>query len=256
VIHLIDADLSGADSVQHLIDAKLVQWHPVASYDQFILVADGLLKTATPADSVVVDTVTKLAETLRDNLLHGAYPDDSLLAAQKAMAGETLSRNAYAEAQRVVMRRLRNLRNRGVKIITVLHEDDQRNPYETTLNKRAPAVNKAFFESLTGASSDIFRLTFARDDIKDAKGDVKFARDTRFLQLRDSEDALAKYHVSPEVSSKLPRLLSNPSMPKLRTILEKDPSWLIVYGSPGTGKTSLVCSDAEETYQANKKKAK
>lgn len=226
---------------------------PLADYNTFVDICDTLTSKVGPEDLVIVDTVTKLAETLRDNLLHGANPDDSLAKATEAMKGETYGRNSYAEAQRVVMRRLRNLRNRGARIITVLHEDEQIDPYESTMKKRAPMINKAFYSSLIGASSDIFRLSFISSPMVDAGGKEKFPAYTRFLQLRDDENALAKFHVTPDISSKLPKLLSNPTLSKLYKVLNKKPSWLICYGAPGVGKTSFCCNEAEESEPVTKK---
>ena len=81
----------------------------------------------------------------------------------------------------------------------------------------------------------------------DNAGEVRFPAYTRFLQLRDSEEFVAKLHVQPEYDAKVPKVLSNPTLPKLYEILGKKPAWLLLYGPPGVGKTTLACSEAAET---------
>lgn len=250
MIYLLDGDLSGIDSVQDLIEANKITRMPCRTYTEFVRHTKYLAEVVTPNDLVIVDTVSKLAETLRDDILHGEDQDDSLAAISKEIKGETYGRNAYQGAQRKFMRQIKNIHRAGdgARIITVFHETDQKDPYDVMQTKRAPAINPAFYESIVSQSSDIFRLYVAAEDVIDPKtGAVKFPRRTRFLQLQDDEHALAKYHVRRDIADKLPRRLPNPTLPKLWKLLGKQSAWTTIYGPPGSGKTTLVCSEVEES---------
>jgi hypothetical protein len=247
MVFLLDGDLSGFDSVAHLLDTGQITRLPCRTYTEFITATRELALKVTPADLVIVDTVSKLAETLRDDILHGENQENTLAEISREIKGETYGRNCYQAAQRVFMRQMKNIHRAGdgARIITVFHEKDQKDPDDVTLMKRGPSVNAAFYDSIVGQSSDIFRLTVAVEDVLGQDGKVKYPRKTRFLQLQDSEEALAKYKVSPAVSEKLPRRIVNPTLPKLYKVLGKKPSWLSIYGSPGTGKSTLACSEIE-----------
>jgi hypothetical protein len=147
----------------------------------------------------------------------------------------------------VVIRNLSNIVARGGRVITVLHEMDQAEDMAGKIKKRLPAINQDFWSGLKGCVSDIFRMYHITEPMMGAEGEIRFPAYTRFLQLRDSEEFIAKTHVSPELDAKLPKILSNPTLPKLYEILGKKPSWALIYGSPGSGKTTLACSEAAET---------
>ncbi len=94
------------------------------------------------------------------------------------------------------------------------------------------------------ASSDVFRLRMTEEDL-DVGGKVLPAF-SRILNLRSDGEAVAKFHVPIEQSAKVPRYLPNPTLPKLYKALNKKPSWLVLYGPPGVGKTTLATSDTGE----------
>jgi len=249
MIYFLDCDLSGADSVQHLIDAGKVKRITIPSWTRFINTMNELLTVVTPNDLVIIDTVTKVAETLRENVLRGESPDSSLSAVHEVMKGERYGQNSYLIAQQWFMRMVQNLYRggEGCRIITTAHEDLKAiDPYNQTVTKKGPLLNDKFAASLIASSTDVFRLYWTPVPILNEKGEVQFKEYTRFLQLKDSDDAIAKHHVSPKVSVGLPKAMSEPTLPKLYKRLGKKPSWLTIYGPPGIGKTTLACSEAEE----------
>lgn len=240
--YLLDCDLTGGGSVQHLIDAGNVKIFPIRSEESYITVCDLLLQSATPNDLIVVDTVSILAENIRDEIVTkcGKFERADTLEDQHKR-----TMTAYGDAQRTIMRRLRNLRNSGLRLVTTFHERDQKDLNDVTIKKRGPAVNEAFFTSIAGSSTDVFRMTRVTEPILDAEGKVRFPEGTRFLQLKDSSESVAKYQVPISKADSIPKLLSNPTLPKLYGILGKRPLWLSIYGPMGVGKTTLACSDAE-----------
>jgi len=117
------------------------------------------------------------------------------------------------------------------------------------MKKRAPALPDALYRSVMASSSDVCRMSEITADILDADGKtVYLTAGTRLLQLRKTETAVAKYHVRPEISEHIKRLLPLPLHGGILAYFEhvqKRPTWLHLYGPPGVGKTSLSVSEAE-----------
>lgn len=243
-VYLLDADLGGTDSVDHLIKAGLVKHIPIHSFPAYEEIVAKLLPIVGPDDLIILDTVTSFANTTRGDMKLGTDLSASLWDKRSVYFSDKNYLTVYEAASQVIMRRLKNLRARGARIITTLHEDDQRDEISMT-KKRAPAVNEAFYKALMAASSDVFPLSVVLEDQLDDQGNVKLAAGTRILHMRMSDDYVTKVHVPRHVSEKLPRGIKDPTLPKLYSVLQKRPSWLVIYGPPGAGKTSLACSEAE-----------
>jgi Holliday junction resolvasome RuvABC ATP-dependent DNA helicase subunit len=92
----------------------------------------------------------------------------------------------------------------------------------------------------------MFRLTILTEPITDREGKVRVPAGKRQLQLRITEDAVAKFQVRRELSDKIPTYIYEPTWAKLCKVLNKTPSWLTLFGLPGVGKTTLVTSMVED----------
>jgi len=244
MIHLFNSDGTGNDGIRHLIDGGKVTEIVCNSFDEFDRKAHALLTKVGPDDYIVSDTIGTLLDTTRGDIRIGANEDllwEKLAAIQ---AGEIFGAS-YKQAGILIMRRLVNLRNRKAHIITIAHERDQRVLDGTGEKQRAPQVSPSFYGDLMGRSSDMFRLSILTEPVVDAKGNVKVPAGTRALQLRTSDEAVAKYQVKRDLSDKIPRFIYNPTWEKLTKALGKIPSWLTLYGPPGAGKTTLAVDSAE-----------
>ena len=248
MIYWLDADNNGADSIQKAVDSGAVQHIVCDTFVAFEKAIVALIPKVGPDDLVIIDTVTSLANTTRGDMKLGTELTESLWDKRSIFFADKNYLTVYEAASQSIMRRIKNIRARGARIITVCHEDEQVDP-ATLAKKRAPQVNEAFYRSLLAASSDVFRLSALSEPELNEKGEVKYPADTRFLQLRNTDEAVAKYHVEREHSAKVPKRLSNPTLPRLYKALGKKPSWALIYGPPGVGKTTLCVSELQSTEQ-------
>ena len=249
MIYLLMSDLAGLDSVKHLVDAKKIVHIPIQEYDDFVNAIKLVLPKVSAGDLVIVDTLNRLSEIMRAPIARaGKEVDFSLAGSIKALSdGEKYALPSYTKVKEVVITNLSNIVRRGGHVITILHEMDAEGDMGVKPKKRLPSINQDFWSGLKGCVSDIFRMYHITEPMMDNAGEVRFPAYTRFLQLRDSEEFVAKLHVQPEYDAKVPKVLSNPTLPKLYEILGKKPAWLLLYGPPGVGKTTLACSEAAET---------
>lgn len=248
MIYLLDCDQGGTESVADLIEQKLITHIPVPSFEEF---ADKIVAPLLPklnySDTIIVDTLSALANTTRGDFRLGTEVDDNLWGKRNLyFGGDKNFLTQYEAAEKLIMRRLKNVRSTGAHIITITHEDEQVDAITQT-KKRAPGLNQAFYGSLMAHSTDVFRLSMLFSDVRDDTGAVKYPAGTRVLYLQPSEGVdghVTKYHVPRDVAEKLPKGIVDPDWNKLSGILKKDPGWLVLYGSPGIGKTTLACSKA------------
>lgn len=247
MIYLLDADLGGTESVQDLIDSKALTHIPIDSFKTFDETLVKLLPTLSDNDTVIVDTLSTLANTTRGDFRLGTEVSDDLWGKRSLyFGGDKNFLTQYEAAEKLIMRRLKNVRAKGTHVITITHEDEQVDAISQT-KKRAPQLNQAFYGSLMAHSTDVFRLSMLFSDVKDDKGAIKYTAGTRVLYLQPAEGIdghVTKYHVPRDVASRLPKGIVDPTWDKLQSTLEKDPGWLVLYGSPGIGKTSLAASKA------------
>jgi hypothetical protein len=248
MVHLFNADGTGNDGIRHLIEEGKITEYICRSFDDFDRQAHSLMTKIGPDDYVILDTIGGLLETTRGDIKLGG-PDDLLWERLGSlMAGEVFGAT-YDASRILIMRRLTNLRNRRARIITVAHERDQRDEGglgSKSSKQRAPAVSPRLYSDLLGRSSDMFRLTILTEPITDREGKVRVPAGKRQLQLRITEDAVAKFQVRRELSDKIPPYIYEPTWEKLTKTLGKIPSWLTIYGPPGAGKTSLVTDMVNE----------
>ena len=247
--------MNGTDSIQFLIDAKLVTHMPCPTYQDFDKMVRWLLYSAQPGDLVVLDTIGQMAFAARGDAKFGTDLDvdlwDSL---GKFLDGDKNYLTVYDMAGQMILRRLRNLRGRGLRIITTAHETEN---VESYVKKKAPAMNKALYDSLRSVTSDVFRLWVLHQPLTTYNPDqsikASYPVGTRVVQLKPTDTAVAKYHTDPFVTLTLPTHIpiasaTVPTLPVVYSALKKVPTWLCLYGEQGSGKTTAAVSEAMLTY--------
>lgn len=198
----------------------------------------------------MVDTITSLAATIRGDVQLGTDADASIWDRRSIYMHEKGGGSGWAPyvvAGVMIMRNLKNLRAMGIPIVTTVHEAEQADPV-SGMKKEAPAVNPELYTSLMGASSDIVRMQMLMENVLTKTGEVKHRQGTRTIQLVATDEAIAKTHVDADADPpiKLPKFVYNPSMGELHRLLGKTPSWLVIYGPPGVGKTVLSTQPTEQ----------
>lgn len=266
MIYLMNADRGSFDSVAALVDAGRVEHLLCETFPAFQKHSEDLIdkvkfddkgKVVPHDDLVILDTLTRMADTTRGDMKIGT--DAKGLWDKRAIyyKGDTYNYGAYEGAGQLIMRYLRNLSNRGYRVVVICHEDEQKDEIEG-IDKRAPDLNKALWSSLKGTSTDIFRLTVLDHDEIDEEGAVRFPAGTRLLQTTKDSTAICKYSAYTDLEGTfrvIPKYITNPTMRKVSRVLGKQPGFLTLYGDPGAGKTTLACSEAFTPKAKTKKEA-
>lgn len=245
MIYYYEADGNGTDSIADVLgDKKKITHIPISTYEEFDKHVASIVMKVTPNDTVILDTLNALANTTRGDSKLGTDPTENLWLKRDKIIADKNYMTVYTLASQLILRRLKNLSRagEGAKIIVTCHEAERFD--ESTIpptKKRAPDVNPELLGSLVGSSSDVFRLTRLDEHIVDEDGNEILPADTRILQVKGTEEYLAKYHVP---RSRVPSLrnLADPTYHSLCEMLGKTPTWLTVYGAPGVGKSTFATS--------------
>lgn len=248
--YFLEADQNGTDSVQHHIDAGRVQVRFCPSHEKFEKALIEIQRIAEAGDTIVVDTVNSAVDSHRLDAKFGTDPFASLLDRKHLyLSGDKNYATVYNWTTDSMIRRLKNVVACGIHLVTVSHESAAVNAL-TGIKERAPQMNPALLDIFKRAPSDIVRLTVLTQPIMHADGQtVRFPIGTRMLQLRQTDEAIAKYKVIPERTDKIPTLLPIPlvgGMHRLISVLGKRPTWLHCYGEPGVGKTTFALSGVDD----------
>ena len=249
----MDTDLNGTDSYQFLIDAGLVKHLPVPTFQEFERLIQLLMPNVKPeTDIVFLDTISQLAHATRGDAKFGT--DTTLDVWDKKdlfLSGDKNYLTVYEMAGQMILRRLRNLRATGVRVIVSAHEADQ---VDLAIKKRAPDMNKALYGSFKSITSDMFRMWLLPQNVLGPDGQtVKYQAGTRLVTMKPSPEAAAKIHVDPFAADQVPATVAIentfvPVLPKVYSYLWKLPSFLAIYGEPGVGKTTAGVSEAFEVF--------
>jgi len=243
MIYYLDCDQNGTDSIQDILEAhaKEITYLDGGNFER----ADSELAKLSVAkgDLLIVDTISGLGATLRRNAKFIGLKDDMSVWAfkEKWLGGDKNYLTVYDMAEQMIMERLKSLKNKGMNILVLAHENKQTN--ERTLEDAiGPELPPAFYRRLNEACSDMFRLSVLLDDKMDSEGKLIARAGRRVLTLKPTKEIIAKYHVRLEVSKILPDEIIEPTIPKIQRKLGKIPSFMCIYGPPGSGKTTLSLS--------------
>lgn len=265
MIYTLDADIGGTEVVQHLIDAGLVTRYPCQMFKDFDQAIVDVIPKLHPGDEVIIDTISSLANQTRGDHKLGTDVMADLWDKSHLFFGDKYGQMAYEATQQQIMRRIRNIMAYGEKFmakgqepvrLTILaHQREQVDPVTGLKGAFGPDLNQAFFSALYGTASDMFRLDVQIGDVvNEETGVVKIKDETRILYLKRSDEHIAKNRSAQEFSAKMPRGITNPTLPKLYEVLgNRKPRCLVIYAPGGAGKTTFAHSNAQELYNTTQK---
>lgn len=260
MIHRLDGDLNGADSIENVIAEGLMVNHPCHTWDDTDRICRELIyKTKIgKGDTVIFDTIDMIASQLRMENKLGKDLDIELMTKSHKIMEDPNYLNVYQLSGAFIKQRLNNFRARGVQIVIISHEDEEKDAY-TKAKKRGPNLNPAFREEVLSFSSDVYRLRKLAENVlvTDGEGNetVAYKRGTRVLQISETDEIIAKYHVKPNEDGSFRDMPSSivltdnikTEWDAIVNVLGKQPSIVTLYGPPGVGKTTLAASRAYST---------
>jgi len=244
-VFLYSCDGTGNDSIADVVEEFKTDLivKQINHYSQFDDSIRKILPKLKPEDIVVVDPLNSLTARVRGDVKLGEDWDVSYWDLRQKYIGDKDNWGAYTAAANLVMRRLQDVRNVGAKVITITHEAEKKDDTVVPpVKKRAPDLNPELLTQIVASSSTICRLSRQYEDLIGREGEVVLKSGARVLQIHPTEEAIAKYHVSLKKARDIKQFISRPSLPKLWNHLGTHPSWLTVYGAPGTGKTTFAVS--------------
>lgn len=238
-------DGTGTDSVQNVIasHSEEITAIEVESYEHWSEHTEEIMDNLTPNDVVILDTMTMFAEMTRTDLKIGNDPKQLNWAMRNKFFDHKNNWDYYDAATNYIMRRLKNMKNKGARIIVTAHERTDEDLTTTPPTKRrVPDLNQKLATSLIASSSVVARLRVIYEN--EYKGEaIKYKKGQRLLEMGQSLEFAGKIHAPIEVALGLPTTISRPSLPKLYKALGFKPTWLTVYGPPGSGKSTFSLSE-------------
>jgi hypothetical protein len=244
-IHYYSADGTGIDSVYDIVakNKDRVTATEVSSYQQWDEITQKLLTTIEPGDVVILDTITMFAEMIRTDLKIGSDPEKLLWAMKDKFFDHKSTWDYYDAATNLIMRKLKNFRSRGARVIVTAHERTDEDLTATPpIKRRVPDVNQKLATSLIASSSVVGRLRVIYEN--EYKGEELLRKKgQRVLEMGQSLEYVGKIHAPLDVAMKLKTTIDRPSLTKLYNMLGFEPSFITLYGPPGSGKSTFVLSD-------------
>lgn len=240
MIYYSSADGNGVDSVRNILaknSDKITHIDGSTSYGWDHSVADADLKKG---DTLIVDTISALAATYIREYRFRSMKEGDYFAEHIKNWDKTGSQSAYLMTEQTIMQRIKWVQNRGVNIIVTAHEGEQTN--ERTGEKlTGPEISAKFFNRLNASCSMMFRLKVEFSSSEDDKG-KQVHKAKRVLMVRPVEDYILKCNVPSEDLEKIPYTIVSPTLPKLYEKLGFVPTFMVLYGPPGCGKSTLSLS--------------
>jgi hypothetical protein len=185
------------------------------------------------ADIVVIDTLTELAQIVRQDAIIPNMPDGYDMWSNRAKLGGEQSH--WGQMTNLLTMAMRLFRNMGILLIINAHQDETEELEGA--KKIGPAANPALRTALRGPTDIIARLSI--ETVEREVDGIKYPAGTRALRLGATGRYLTK--VRADWGQKYPATLMNPTVPKLQELFPEART-IVVYGDPGAGKTILACS--------------
>jgi hypothetical protein len=249
MIYYCDCDGHGLDSVRNIIRDNPNEIN-VIDGGTFKAFNDNATKTQFKAgDTFIVDTLSELsANLIREYRFRNMKEGESFESYYNSW-DRTGSQSAYAMAEQIFMQSIKMLHHKGVKIILTMHEGTQINE-KTGEKTTGPELSPKFFNRISGSCNTMFRLKVEYTQKQQGNGKV-IPVEKRILMIRPVEEYILKCHAPPEEIEKIPFELVNPTLPKLINKLGFEPSFMVIYGAPGSGKSSFALSQFAKTKENN-----
>ncbi len=240
MIYYMACDGNGTDSVRNILKNNtdkitLINAITFKAFD------DGITNIKfKEGDTLIIDTVSALsANLIREYRFRDMKEGESFDKYYQSWE-KTNSRSAYAMAEQIFMQNIKLIQHKGVKIIITAHEGKQENE-KTKEESIGPELSPKFFNRISESCSTMFRLKIEYTQKQEENGKVT-TQEKRILMLRPVEDYILKCHVPSEELEKIPFAIVNPTIPKLYAKLGFVPTFMVVYGPPGAGKSTFVLS--------------
>ena len=247
-VYYYGIDGVGLDSIAKIVEThkKQIVATEIANYQQWDELTNDLMGTIAPGDVVILDTVSMFAEMIRADMKLGNDVDKLLWSMKDKFFDHKNAWDYYDASNQLIMRRLKNLRSRGARIIVTAHErTDEDLTVTPPMKRRVPDVNQKLATMLIGSSSLVGRLRVIYEN--EYKGETLIRKKgQRVLEMGQSDEYVGKIHAPIEVSLTLKTTVDRPSLSKLYNMLGFAPSWITIYGSPGAGKTTFTLSDFQD----------
>lgn len=235
---------TGHHSVSDLVQAGVVVSYPARSFLEAEQVFWALYRannqipdgTGTPftPDLVVVDTITKLAETTRqDTVLDPSKKGLSTIwdLGEAAVA----SKREWGIAGDRIVRLLRNILELPIPSIFVAHQGDRDDPMSNTV-KKVPDLQGMVLKNVIADTDAIVRLQASPVPVALPDGRV-YPDGTRQLLLRATGDSA----VGVRSPYPLPPFLLEPTLADFINVLHGTlPHNTLLFGAPKIGKTTLA----------------
>lgn len=233
---LIDSE-RGARSVNHLVASGAVEVINANKFEDVENVVWQIIRNERKADGIIIDSITSLATTTRQDLIvDPAMMNNASLWQNRAKL--TAAQRDWGNMSDLIGRLMRLLRdNTNVPIIAICHEGE-REDLTTGMDKKGPDLNAALLKEVIHFSDAVLRLSLLGATIE-VEGQ-RYAPGTRVLRLIGNEQCMAKVRI-PGNMPQPPEILPDPTKARFLKVVGEMPHAVALYGPSGAGKTTLAC---------------
>lgn len=244
---LVDTEES-RQSVQDLIDARTVDWIDARRFNAVESAYRELWAKTIVADVVVVDTITTLATTTRQDLIIDPASSGGVAPLWDNRLNLKTKIGDWGDMSDLLNRMLRAYRELPQITVFCCHEGERTDPTATTsIEKRGPDLNAAVLRDVIAWSDAVIRVSVLGQTIE-VDGET-YGPETRCLRLKPSASAMAKTRAA--LGRPYPEILfvreTDNALRKLEAALGYLPKKITLYGPSGAGKTTTATSLSRPT---------
>lgn len=254
-IKLLDTE-NGRTSVANLIRAGYVEAVYTPTFQALETEVNKLIASKDRDFMLVIDTVTTTATKTRQDLTVDPKDVDgkSIWDLRFKLQSDQKQWNQTTDS---LLRLFGRIRSSNIPCVLIAHENEREDP-STGLDKFGPAFNPALRDGVFAMCDVIARYSRSNAEVK--IGDTVFPRGTRVLRMEGNDSAIAGYRnpdpdtfdVPEVVFPKKPGAKEGVTLQQLATIFggelphgEGVAPFIVIYGPPKIGKTTMVCSFAK-----------